>query len=431
MSAIKNKTGLFFIVFLSALPLIFWASLKPISERFSSFPIALTSLGQIAGLTGMALFALALILSSRLKFFEDYFGGLDKLYFTHKTAGIAAFVFLLFHPLFLAGSYFFVSAREAALFLLPSDNWTLNFGIFSLLLMILLVILIFFVKLPYQVWKFSHKFMGLSFFLAGLHAFLVPSDISRAMPLKIYMFSLSFTGLVFYFYRAVLGKFLVKKTEYEVKSVRLLGGQIMEIEMLPKNQPIEFLSGQFVFVQFFQKGISREVHPFSIGSSPKNQTLKIAVKILGDYTAQLKNLKSGALAKVEGPFGKFFSRGLSDKKQIWIAGGIGITPFLSKARAGDFDREIDLYYCVNDEKEAVFLGELLEISKNSNYFKAAPFFSSDRGFLTASLVEKSSGLKGKDIFLCGPPLMMRNLKKQFKELGVPGENIHSEEFQLA
>ncbi|MBI5465867.1 MAG: ferric reductase, partial [Candidatus Kerfeldbacteria bacterium] len=103
MMRIKNNLGWLIIIFLSLLPIVFWYFLKPISTRFISSTTTLTSLGQITGLVGMAMFALTLILSARLKFLENYFGGLNRVYVAHHIFGSIAFILLLFHPLILAG----------------------------------------------------------------------------------------------------------------------------------------------------------------------------------------------------------------------------------------------------------------------------------------------------------------------------------------
>jgi len=204
MLRIKNNSGWLIIIFLSLLPTVFWCFSKPISARFVSSTTILTSLGQITGLVGMAMFAFTLILSSRLKFLENYFGGLNRVYAAHHIFGSTAFILLLFHPLILAGKFAQVSIRNAALFLLPSSDWPINFGIIALLLMMIALVLTFFAKLPYQIWKFSHKFLGLAFFFATLHSFFIPSDISRDPILKIYIMTLAAVGTIAFIYRVII-----------------------------------------------------------------------------------------------------------------------------------------------------------------------------------------------------------------------------------
>lgn len=432
---IKQKLGWLFLLALSSLPLIIWIAIKSPSERFGNFYLISTSLGQVSGLAGMAMFSLNLILGARLKFLEDYFGGLNRVYVAHSILGSLSFVFLLFHPLFLAARYLNISLPSAALFLLPGTDWAMNFGIIALLGMIMLMVLTLFLKLLYQNWKISHKFFGLVFFFAGLHSFFVTSDISRSPALKIYMLALAAAGMIAAVWRSIMKKYWVKKTKYVVRKTTRLGEGMVEIEMLAKNNTLDFKPGQFVFVSFYSPEVSSETHPFSISSPPGDKNLRIAVKALGDYTSGLQNINLGAMAEVEGPFGKFFYSNPEKKSQIWIAGGIGVTPFLSMARSFKTlkpDYKIDLYYSVSKERELVFLPELEKIEAENKNILVIPFCSETlKRRIDAKFIDRiSGGLAGKDIYICGPPPMMASLKKQFLSLKMPKGDIHSEEFNL-
>ncbi|PIR07236.1 MAG: ferric reductase [Candidatus Komeilibacteria bacterium CG11_big_fil_rev_8_21_14_0_20_36_20] len=379
----------------------------------------------------MALFALNLILSGRFKFMEDYFGGLNKMYVLHHLTGATAFVFLLFHPLFLAGHYILFSLRQAALFLLPSGHWPINFGIAALAIMIILLILTFYTNLHYPVWKTSHRFLGLAFFFGGLHAFFIGSDIASNLPLKIYMVILTILGLVTFIYRSVFHKILVKKFNYQLEQVIPLGEKVVEITLKPQGKTIQFEAGQFIFVEFLQKGFT-ESHPFSISSSSTDQTnLKLTIKALGDYTSKLAILKIGTKVKIEGPFGRFSYKNCHNKNQIWIAGGIGITPFLSMAPTINDQYKIDLYCCFKTSAENFLLNKLQKIATQNNQLRIISWPSNKKGRLKAEVIaEMSQGLNNKDIFICGPPAMLKSLKKQFIKLKIPKKLIHSEEFTL-
>lgn len=432
MLRIKNNFGLFAFIILSLIPSFFWFYSKPINMRFVSSVATLTSLGQITGLTGMAMFALTLILSARFKFLENYFGGLNRIYIIHHFFGSFAFILLLFHPLFLALKFVQFSTRSAALFLLPGSDLSINFGIIALLLMILLLVITFYTKFSYQVWKFSHKFLGFAFFFGSLHSFFIQSDISQNLALRIYMLILISFAVIAFIYHSILAKFFVKYFYYLVEDVKILKENVVEITMSPRNKKIDFIPGQFIFVSFIGSNVSSESHPFSISSTASDKNLTLTIKSLGDYTSQLKNLKAGTLAKIEGPFGKFFSQNFANKDQIWIAGGIGITPFLSMARSlKNIQNKIDLYYCVSEEKEAIFLEELLKISNLNSNFRIIPFYSQKYGHISVKFIQNISGdLSKKEIFLCGPLGMMRSLKEQFLNLKISRQNIHSEEFQF-
>ncbi|MFA6273540.1 MAG: ferric reductase-like transmembrane domain-containing protein [Candidatus Paceibacterota bacterium] len=428
----KERVGAFVIFILLFLPIVFWVSRIPLIDRFDSFNPIITSIGQILGLVGMAMFVITIILSSRLKFLEDYFGGLNKIYFWHHFLGGFSLVFLLFHPMVLVLKFITTSLRSAALFFIPGTDLFITFGIIALLTLILLLIFTLFINFPYKTWKITHKFMGVVFFFAILHTFFIPSDVSLYLPMKIYMGFLVSLGILAYLYRTIFGSILVKKFFYTVDQINQLNDKVVEIVMSAKSERINFLPGQFIFISFRGEGISRESHPFSISSGVQEDKLKVIVKNLGDYTAKLGNLKTGIEAKIEGPFGKFSYLHSSSRDQVWIAGGVGITPFISMAKSFvNNNYKVDLYYCTQTEDEMIFSKEFSEISiKNSN-FRLVPFCADIKGRISVQAIVNFSGnLLQKDFFLCGPPLMMKNIRSQLIGMDVSRKNIHSEEFNF-
>ncbi len=429
--ALRKNMGWIVLASLSLFPVLLWIFMKPLDTRFSNFTTTMASLGQITGLAGLALFSLTLVLSTRLSFLDNMFCGLDRVYKAHRISGAVAFIFMLFHPLLLAMRYLPVSVESAASFLLPGNDLANTIGMASIASMVFLFALLFFTKFPYHMWKVFHKFLGVPFFFGGLHSFMVRSDISTSFFLWSYMLALAGIGSVSFVYRTLLGRLLVKRFEYIVADVRQISGGIIEISMEPIKKAVTFLPGQFIFVGFHNGNVSNESHPFSISSPPSDRKLRVSIKPLGDYTEQLKNLKKGAIAKIEGPFGKFSFSGCRNKSQIWIAGGIGITPYLSMARGLEGGYKIDLYYCSKNVEDAAFLNELNEIAARDSNFRVINYCSEKSGRLTAETVKQTSGLRGRDIFMCGPPVMMKGMRKDFIGLGVSPGMIHMEEFQFS
>ncbi len=419
------------IVFLSLVPVVIWTFMEPISSRFLDLNTTTTSLGQILGLIGMVLFSVNLILAGRFKFLDKYFKGLDKVYIHHSKIGALAFSMILFHPLFLVVKYITFSLKQAALFFVPFTNAPITWGILALLLMILLIGFTFYIKLKYNIWKFSHKFMTVAFSLALIHTLLISSDVSRNNLLRYYILILAITGLIVSVRQAFLSKISIKKIKYRVKNILQLNNDIIEIEMEPLNEKIIFTPGQFSFFSFLDGEISDESHPFSISSSVKDNNLKITIKNLGDYTSQLKNLKIGTEVLIDGPYGNFSYRKVENKNQIWIAGGIGITPFFCMANSLENEYRVDLYYSVKEEKEAVYRKDFEEISQKNQDFKFNLWNATEKGYINSGLIlNLSKGLDGKDIFLCGPPVFMESLKDQFLSLGVDIKKIHYENFSF-
>ncbi|MCX6723988.1 MAG: ferric reductase-like transmembrane domain-containing protein [Candidatus Staskawiczbacteria bacterium] len=430
---ILQKSGWLIVIILSFMPLALWLFELPLQYRFSNSSLLFRSVGDVAGLCGMAMFSLVLILSARLKFFEKFFKGINESYTAHHFFGGLAFCLLLFHPLFLAYNYFRVSFMSAALFFLPGPSLGQNFGIIGLVVMIITLVITFYMKIRYQIWKFTHKFLGLAFVFALLHTFLIGGDIANNQPLKIYLLGLGILAIVAYFYRAIFSSFAVKFFDYTIKNIKSLQDKTCEIELQAVDKEIKFTSGQFGFVKFFNKELTMEAHPFSFSSAP-GQPLKIAIKELGDYTNKISSLKAGDRAKIEGPFGSFNFRNYKRKKQVWIAGGIGITPFLSMMRDltnADDDYQIDLYYSARNANCLVFRGEISEISTRHKNLNVILWASDERGFLNANLIKiDTSDVDERDILICGPSPMMSALKEQFLSQGLKRSQIHSEEFQL-
>jgi predicted ferric reductase len=431
----KSSIGVWVIRGLVLFPLVFWISMKPLGVRFADLGSTLVSFGQVTGLLGMIAFAITLILSARLMWTEVYFGGIDKMYHVHHTLGVIAFLFLLVHPLALAGNFALLSLPLAAQFLLPGDDLAINLGIFSLLSFMLVIMITMFGKMPYQRLKMIHQTFGFIFFLGAMHAFLIPSDISQHMGLRTYMLGVSGVALAAYVYRTIFGRFFVRTYEYEVVSVGLPVAGVTEVSMKPLGKRMSYEPGQFIFISFESTSVAKEVHPFSISSSPHEDLLRITVKDLGDYTHLLPKLEVGARANIEGPYGHFSYVRNNNKKQIWIAGGIGVTPFLNMARdiaeRKPDGYEIDFYYSVRDTSEMIHPDLFAEFEKEYTGLRFIPFVTSEKGFLTADMVsQESGGVFGKDVYLCGPPTMMRSLIAQFLQGGVPRARIHSEAFRM-
>lgn len=428
----KANSGWYIFVLLSLTPLIPWALNVPFHYRFADAYSAFTSIGDILGLVGFTMFSLTLVLSVRISFFEDFFGGMNKVYIAHHFFGGLALVLLLFHPISLALSKATISWSSAADFLTPGNDWSVNFGMAGLLFLMALLILTLFVKIPYHIWKWTHKFLGAVFLVAGFHAFTVPSDVSIDPVLKGYMYGILGLGTAAYTYRTLLGWLFVRRYDYIVQNVTEPGDDVTEILLSPKNNAIKVTPGQFIFIGFKSKNVSGESHPFSVSQVLENGQITVSAKKEGDFTDTLPSLQRGDVGRIEGAFGRFSFNRYKNKNQVWVAGGIGITPFLGMAATlVKTDYTVDLYYAVHAEKEAVYLKELSELAKKSKNFRLFPVFTVTQGRLTAEVIQNATpDFLKKDFFICGPPAMMYSLREQLVKLGVQDSHIHTEEFTI-
>lgn len=416
-------------------PLLLWMDARNLSLLVASPWAFSLALGRLLGVMGICFYSINLILSSRWRFIEALFGGLNRVYIAHHIIGGIALIMLLFHPIVLAIARASSSWYGSLAFLLPSTDIAKNLGILALTGMVLLLILTFYIKLPYGLWKFTHKFLGLFFVIALLHILLINSGLTSNLALKAYIFGLATIGLIAFIYRTLLPRVFVRTYDYTVKSVKLLKPNVVEVAMVPKTEQLSFKPGQFIFISFVDSSqVSRESHPFSIESADNKSHITIVAKMIGDYTKTLSKLEVGTRARIEGAYGGFSYTDFPATEQIWIAGGIGITPYVAMARhlIKKPQLKVDLYYSCKTKDEFLYLDTLFAdlIKKNPN-FRLIKSVSDQEGFLNADKIVSTSGeVIGKEIFICGPPGMMQALSGQLIKKGVKKNNIHSEEFSI-
>ena len=416
-------------------PVLIWTGMQPWSVRFAGYGATMVSLAQLSGLVGITLFASVLILGARVAWLEDYFGGLNRMYIIHHWAGGLALTLLLFHPLFTAAAGLQVSWWQAGALIWPLQSWVILLGWAALGLMILLLVLTFYFRPEYQIWQFTHKFLGVAFFLGVLHAWLVPSDIARNGWLRWYIFSLGAIALTLYIRHSIL--YAHKKYWYRVERIEKLNEAVWRVVMTAEKQTMSFRAGQFAWFKFVDGADLAERHPFSMSSAPNDDFLEIVVKDLGKFTHALGRLAPGTKVEVQGPYGRFNFQYSRYKKQVWIGGGIGLTPFMSMGRDLRLDDysgyAINLIFAVRNAAETFALDDIYAMEKAAKgRLRVKVWYSDEKGFLTAKKIKALSGeeIKETAFYICGPSVMMSSLREQLLKEGVLGRDIYTEEFEL-
>ncbi len=431
MTKYIGRTGPVILSILAIIPLFWWWS----HANFSTFSRASLALGQATALIGYCLYCLNFVISARLKVIEPVFAGLPRAYIWHHLTGATAFVLILYHPLLITLSYASISLPAAVNLLWPDvQNLPVYLGIIALLLMILLLVLTLFVKLEYDFWKKTHQYLGLAFILASLHVFLIGSTLALSPALKVYLLVLAGAALVSYTYRTLLNQWLVPKKAYIVTGIKNLTRDVLEISITPGlGGGIDYAAGQFIYILPSSRGVAHQSHPFSLTCAEGETTLTVGVKALGDFTETLKLLKPGVPVLVEGAFGRFSYKFYPYKKQIWIAGGIGVTPFVSLAKSLEMHEgfSVDFYYSVKDTEEAVYRDIFEQIAAINPEFKFHLHLSAKKGRLTVETIAGDvKDFSDREIFVCGPTALMVAMKKQLHIKKVKNSHIHTEEFSL-
>lgn len=425
-----TNLGWFITLIIALVPILFALVGHP--QPPETTKTLLENLGKLCGLAGFALFTWSVILSARLKVFGRLFMGLDNMYRAHHIIACVGLVLILFHPMFLTSRYLLSSLISAYEFVKPSFESPFRFlGEFTLACFMLLMLMVLFLKLQQKRLVLIMRIMGALVFLGFIHAYLVGgSDISSILPLQIYMFGLVGLAAFVYVYRSIFHGNLQKYHEYSIGTITHKG-DIIELHLSSQQESIDYLPGQFAFFKPEAKGILGESHPFTISQAPTKNQLRFSIKQQGDFTNALSEFKPGQKVKIDAPYGSFSNRVVTNQRQVWVAGGIGVTPFLAMASALERSQQIDLYYSLKNKSEAVYLDELQKDANKVKGLKVIPHFADQGGFLTAETIfNQSTDLSDAAFLICGPPAMMKALRSQLRSYGIPNKNIHTEEFSL-
>jgi predicted ferric reductase len=420
--------GILISLLIVAIPMFAWKLWYPFTN-LSTYESLLVSFAKIGAFGGFAMFAVSLILSGRYVFYEKLFGGLDKVYIAHKLFGTMSVILLFIHPFALNLLTFEGSLATAAVFWVDVRDLGILFGALSLYGLIGLIVWTIFAKVSYETFIKVHRFLGMFFLLGAAHAFMSGSVLQESLFMQVYLLTLTLIGAVTFISYSILGDIFHRPLSYHVRSINELPHDIIEIILKPKIKTLRFSPGQFVYVSFpgFEK---KEYHPFSIASGKNDGELRFAIRKSGDFTSSLLAIKEDAHVNVKGPFGGFTFFAARRKKQLWIAGGIGVTPFLSGARSLRISTErgkIEMVYATI-ENEPYGLKELERIEEHNPSFNVTHFHQDTFGFLTLhALQEQFKDLHERVIYLCGPPGMIQAIEKEAETLGLR-KNLHFEAF---
>lgn len=411
--------------------LLLWLLASPVGSRVENPAAAIKSLANISAFSGVVLYAWSILLSARLLVFDSWFGGLDKAYKWHHYTGGLGFFLLTLHPLFLSIRALMVGWPVSTLWVIGS-NWQINFGIIPLYALAIFLPISIFLRVKYGLFIWLHRILGAVFFLGFLHAFMATGNMARFWPLWCYMFVVSAIAIAAFVYHSVLGVILPIRYRYLVSQVQDKGSGVTEITLTPSSQRLlPFVAGQFAYVSFASHPDGDEAHPFSMARQPRTKELRFVIKNLGDYTASVNQIKTGTKAWIEGPHGAFNFRTARKYRQVWVAGGIGVTPFLAMAEALPKRKyDVDFYYCVVTAKEACYEAEFAAIAKRNPAFKLKTFCQDKQGFIDADKLTKGVDVQATEFYICGPPPMMHALHKGLLAKGVPNKRIHFEDFSM-
>ena len=383
----------------------------------------------LASLFGFVLMFYLFIFSSKMRLIEKNIG-LDNMLAIHKHIGMGAVILLTLHPLLLF-------LHELIVFNSLRMMWARWIGLIALVIIWLTSITALYfkkLKMRYEAWKYIHYVNYLVFPFVLIHVFFNATFNTVTYYLWVVY------GICFFviFAHKIYSVYKIRKNPYTLADIKE-NNTIWTLEF--KGKAIDHLPGQFLYVQLAGRHSIFQSNPFTIVSSPTFENIMISMKELGDLTSQAKDLKLGDTAYIDAPYGVFSYKLYDSDNLVFIAGGIGITPYLSMLRYmkdnDDVHSNVILIWGNQSENDLIFLDELEKYEKILKNFRMILVMSDqddwpgNKGFIDKELIQKYiDEPRSYKFLICGPKPLLQLMKEDLKALGVEKKDIHYESFDF-
>lgn len=221
--------------------------------------------------------------------------------------------------------------------------------------------------------------------------------------------------------------------------------RILTLRPPVRESVFPFVPGQYVAIAFRNLTRHTPTRCFSIVSSPdQTDLLQLGIRIDGTFTHSIDEQTIGTPVTVYGPFGSFAGSWSTTSPAVFIAGGIGITPFMSMIRSirqQSPSQPTVLLYSVQSRNDIPFLDELRTHRRDNPNFYYAIHLTRDTvvspedsdmlvGRLTPASISRMAPFAPgvANYYICGPASFMDGMTSALKELGIDTSHIHTEAF---
>ena len=204
---------------------------------------------------------------------------------------------------------------------------------------------------------------------------------------------------------------------------------MVELTLAPLGAVLTVRPGQFVLLGFESsagyKGCG-EFHPFTVSGVESQGVLRVDIKALGQCTTRLQQVEQGVTARVQGPFGQELDDA-SGQPCLWLAGGMGITPFLAALRGGPLRQDTVLVHA-HRPGDALFVEELRARADTDPLLHWVEV--DDERPNWPALLAAVPSLKERRLRACGPPPMVEAVRQALERAGLSGDLLQVDRFDL-
>ena len=380
------------------------------------------------GASALALMGAAALLGGRWPVFESLLGGLDRVYLVHKWLAVWALAFASFHLVFQA------ELREWALApIVQMPRYTTRLvRQASFVGLMVIVILALNRRIPYSQWRWWHKLSGPLFLVVIAHWLSIRSPVRIESPAGIWLAAITGLGICAAFYKLLLYPFIARHAVFRVVSTEA-GPSTLRLELEPVRRAIAFQPGQFGFLRMMEDGL-REPHPFTIASAGDGGRVRFVIRSLGDYTSSLvRRVMPGMQAEIYAPYGRF-TRHAGAEREIWIAGGVGITPFMAWLTDPDATglERVTLFHFYTPGREFPAVAELerLAHARGAEFMAVSSGPASPEFCAKLSRLTDAAGAASVQVSFCGPEGLRTAVHEQLRKCGIPLSAVRFEHFDF-
>ncbi|MFA5889129.1 MAG: ferric reductase-like transmembrane domain-containing protein [Candidatus Paceibacterota bacterium] len=387
----------------------------------------LIALGRLVGLLSAYLILIQLFLVSRFSIIEKEYG-FDKLNRLHRWIGFFLGIFLISHPVLLSFGYSKINnISYVNQFFNFVTGWEEVFTATVAFIIIIFTALISIkkirTKIPYEFWYFAHLPLYIAIFLAFSHQVQTGDMASGGALFYWYLIYVISIG-VLVLYRFLRPAYLFFKHHFVIEKIIKEGEGVYSVYISGRNiSEYRFQAGQYANLIFLQKKMWFH-HPFSYSDSYNSKYLRFTIKSSGDFTSKIEKLKIDSLVWIDGPLGTFTLKQAIKKKFLFIAGGIGITPILSIIKSLPPQSGSILIYSNKNEKNLIFKEELKQSNVKTYFF----ITKQNQRIDINKINELCQDYSERDVYICGPTQMIKNISENLIRVGVSTNQIHFERF---
>jgi predicted ferric reductase len=398
-----------------------------------------TSIGRLSGLLSAYLALIQVLLLARLPWLERVLG-FDRLTVWHRLNGKICLYLVLAHVVFITIGYAAMDQvgipTEVSRLLADYPGMVAaTVGTAVMIGVVITSLVIVRRRLPYEFWYAVHLLVYVGIALAWFHQIPTGNELTANATAANYWTSLYLaTAALLLWFRVVVPTFQAFRYQMRVADVISEGPGVVSLRISGRQlERLDARAGQFFLWRFLTRDRWWSSHPFSLSAAPDNNSLRITVKGVGNFTRRIGEIRPGTRVIAEGPFGVFTDVVRSRNRVLFIAGGIGITPI--RAMLEDMPGDLIFIYRVIREEDLVFRGELERLARERGitlHFVVGDHTRPEgRDLLSADHVRRLvPDLEDRDVYLCGPPMMMRIVEQNLHRAGVSQKYLHSERFVL-